>query len=307
MRSWFILAGILAFTGLAEGQTNRQEAERVTVTGTRSRQVLEHFVESIAASTRMTDKIPRWKDGICPTGIGLKPEFLKFVIQRVREIAKQVGAPVNTDAKCKSNIEIVFTTKPQALADWIRQKHEIYIGYSDTVSRRIKMATVTHPIQAWYATQTGDARGMTEVDNPRGGGVNLMVGDPINPSSVVTMTMSNAHGRNVLGSRLGDGLSSSFYHVIIAAEPDKLLTHEIGPLADYIAMIALSQLKSLDTCQELPSIVNMLAPGCERQVNTLTENDLAYLRGLYKMGLDRNLRVQRSEVASHMERSLEGR
>jgi hypothetical protein len=307
MRSWLIIAGILAFTDLADGQTKQHETESVTVTGTRSRQVLEHFVETFAAPTRMTDKIARWEDGICPTALGLKPVFLKFVLQRVRDIAKQVGAPVNADMSCKPNIEIVLTTRPQALADWIRQKHEIYIGYSDNIGHRIKLATVTHPIQAWYATQTGDVRGMAEVDNPKGGGVNLTIGDPLHPDSIVTMTMPYAHGRNVTGSRLGDGLRSSFYHVIIAAEPDKLLTYEIGSLADYIAMLALTQVNSLDTCQRLPSIVNMLAPGCDLRTNALTENDLAYLRGLYKMSLDRNLRVQQDEMANQMERSLEGK
>jgi hypothetical protein len=59
--------------------------------------------------------------------------------------------------------------------------------------------------------------------------------------------------------------------------------YEIGSIADYISMLALTQLNSLDTCQQLPSIVNMLAPGCDRKSNALTDSDTAYLRGLYKM------------------------
>src|SRR5205085_4681401 len=131
--------------------------------------------------------------------------------------------------------------------------------------------------------------------------------DPDNPHYTVTMTMPHGHGRNVTGSRLGDGLHSAFHHVIIAANPDQLVQHEIGALADYISLLALTQLDSLDTCQQLDSVVNLLAPGCNRPSSVLTDNDLAYLRGLYKMGKDRNIRIQQDEIAYQMEQSLEGK
>ncbi len=288
------------------GAASAQSTEHITVTGTRSRPVIDSFVQSFAAPARMTGKIARWEEGICPTALGLKPAFLKFVLQRVRAVAAQVGAPVNPDAACKPNLEIVFTTTPQALADGLKKDHEIYLGYADNAGQRAALAKVTHPIQAWYATQTKDLRGMAEVGNLKGGGVELQFVDPVVPNLIITMTMPHGHGRNVTCSRLGDGLHSSFHHVIIAANPDKLVDHEIGALADYISLLALTQLDSLDICQQLPSIVNLLAPGCARPAGALTENDLAYLRGLYHMGADRNVRVQKDEIAYQMEQSLKG-
>ena len=290
----------------AAAQPAAPPTEKVTVTGTRSRQVIESFVQSFATPARMTGKIARWEDGICPTALGLKPVFLKFVMQRLRTVAAQVGAPVNTDGGCKPNVEIVFTTRPQALADGLKKDHEIYLGYADNKDQLARLATVNHPIQAWYTTQTRDLRGMTEVDNPKGGGVELTIVQE-EPPHVVTMIMPHAHGRNVTGSRLGDGLRSSFYHVIIAADPSKLSDYEIGSLADYISLLALTQLDSLDTCQQLLSIVNMLAKGCNKPANALTENDLAYLRGVYHMSLERTLRVQQDEMAYQMEQSLNGK
>jgi hypothetical protein len=71
-------------------------------------------------------------------------------------------------------------------------------------------------------------------------------------------------------------------------------------------MLALAQLNSLDTCQQLPSIVNMLAAGCERKADALTANDLGYLRGLYKMGAGRTLRSQKDDIAYQMEKNLGG-
>jgi hypothetical protein len=61
------------------------------------------------------------------------------------------------------------------------------------------------------------------------------------------------------GSRINNGLSNGFFNVVIVAEPGRLYDYEIGALADYITMLALSQPASLDACQVLPSISNMLA------------------------------------------------
>jgi hypothetical protein len=84
------------------------------------------------------------------------------------------------------------------------------------------------------------------------------------------VTLPNARAEAVTGTRLGDGLRSDFYHIVIVADPNKLMEYEIGSLSDYIAMLALTQLGSLDTCQQLPSIVNMLATGCDKKVPCVT-------------------------------------
>ena len=309
MARWTFHIAILALlaAGLGAAAQPRAPMESVTVTGTRSHQVIENFVASLAAPARLTGKIARWEDGVCPLTVGLRPGAAKFITQRVRSIAAMVGAPVNNSAACKPNIEIVFTTKPQALLDNIARKQEVFLGYADTSAQRKTLATVTRPIQAWYTTATKDLRGQEEVDNAKGGGAELAISDSQNPGSIVTMAMPYAHGRNITGSRLGDGLRSTFYHIIIVADPSKLVDYEIGTLADYIALLALTQLHAPDTCQQLSSIVNLLAPDCEPKTNALTDNDIGYLRGLYKMSPDRTLRVQQDEVAYQMGQALDGR
>jgi len=69
-----------------------------------------------------------------------------------------------------------------------------------------------------------------------------------------------------------------------AEDPTAMLTvfgQQIVPLADYISMLALTQINSLDACQQLPSIVNKLAADCDHAADGLTQFDLAYLQGLY--------------------------
>ena len=106
---------------------------------------------------------------------------------------------------------------------------------------------------------------------------------------------------------MGNGLRSVFDQIIIVADLTKLADYEIGALADYISLLALTQLNGLDACQQLPSIVNLLVDGCMQKANALTDNDFAYLSGLYKMGPDRTSRIQQDEIAYQMEQSLKGK
>ncbi len=306
-RATLLLLMVLA--GAAQAQPAPQQTESVTVTGARSRQVLDQFVQSFAAPTPMTGKLARWEDGVCPVTVGLKPAFTKFISARVKDVAAQVGARVNAQSGCKPNIEIIFTTAPQALLDNVRKKDAAFLGYADTSAQRDALARVTHPIQAWYTSQLKDLSGKTYWESPRTvGDVSSELRIPCPPCAGGYMNLPNAIGAvNVMGARLGDGLRSSLYHVIIVADPTRLADYEIGTLADYVAMLALAQLSSLDGCQTLPSIVNTLAKDCTRPATALTANDLGYLRGLYAMGPGRNLRGQEDAIAFQMQQQLDGK
>jgi hypothetical protein len=298
------LAG-LAVPVMAQPAIPGNATESVTVTGTRSHQVIEKFVESFAAPTRMTGKLARWQVGICPVAVGLKPVFTQFIAQRLRDIAAKAGVPVNNRADCKSNIEIVFTTTPQALIDNVRKQNEAYLGYADNTDAVDALAKVTRPIQAWYLTATMDLRGNTLVDSAKALPTEIILPDPYHNPPFITV-YSKQGAMSVTGTRLGDGLRSGLYHIIIVADPTKLVEYEMGTVGDYIAMLALAQLSSLDTCQTLPSIVNLLAAGCANKALALTENDAAYLRGLYHMGPDRNLRSQEDDVTYQMDQMFQG-
>jgi hypothetical protein len=289
---------VVLLAGAAQAQP-APPTESVTVTGARSRQVLDRFVQS----TRMTGKLARWEDGVCPSVKGLSVAAAKFIVERIKAVAWDVGAPAIHNVRCRPNVEILFTPQPQSLLDDIRRQSPILLGYHDTESQRDRSAIVSRPIQSWYVTQTVDVRGHPEVDDSRrGGGVEIVI-SPMLPPIFIPHATSPA----VTGSRLGDGLRSDFQHILIVADSAKLGNFGMGELADYIAMLALTRLSNLDTCQQLPSIVNLLAPGCSDPVQALTANDLGYLRGVYKMGPDRNFRSQQDEIAYQMQQTQDGK
>jgi hypothetical protein len=205
----------------------------------------------------------------------------------------------------------VFTTAPQGLLDNVRKSEPVFLGYHDNSSQADEMAKVTHAIQSWYTTATDDMRGRPEVDSGTSGGttiesqpIAIAGGSLPSPVGAITLTLPHASAQTVTGSRLGDGLSSELYNVLIVAEPAKLLTYEIGTLADYAAMLALAQPSSLDKCEELPSISNLLVPSCAATTERITDGDLAYLRSLYKMGTADTLAMQRDTIRFQMEKTL---
>ena len=304
-------AALVALTATAAlAQPSKPATESVTVTGTKDRQAIEGFVQSLAVPTRAAGKLARWQQGICPIVQGLKPAFVSFIAQHLKDIAAQVGAPVNDSTSCEHNIAIIFTSAPQTLADNIKKKQPFMLGYYDNQEQRDKLATVTHPIQAWYRTATEDAYGQVTMDTGKTAGQGMVLTVPcadlypgMAASGLCSFQFTEAHAASVTGTRLTDGMRGALYNVVIVADPAKLGDYEMGALADYIAMLALAEITLPDGCQQLPSVLNMLAAGCAQKTNALTDNDRAYLKGLYRTGADH----QESEIIYQMQQSLGGK
>lgn len=290
--------------------------ESIIVTATKpSDTAIKSFVETRAAPTYILGRMARWTSKICPLTIGLGGTYTKYLTQRIRDIAAAAGAPVNEDPGCRPNIEVVFTTTPQGLMDNVRQHQPLFLGYYHNNGEADALAKVTHPIQAWYTTVSQDMDGSRQVDTGTCGmngmtRLNTMTNaQPAMPGEAATtgvyqLSLPCAIVLHVTGFRARDGLNSGFFNVLIVAEPAKLFDYEVGSLADYITMLALSQPASLDSCQELPSISNLLANGCASAASKITDGDLAYLHALYKLPNGELLAAQRDYIRYEMKKTL---
>lgn len=295
--------------------------EHVTVTGTNKKEVVQGFVQSLTVPTHFTGKITRWETPICPYVAGTQPAAMNRVMERLKAVAKGAGVRISSDPKCEYNIDILFTSTPQALLDDVRQNHADMLGYAAGSDEKDRLAKVTRPIQAWYATATRDRNGATMADSAHttDNSTTRMVMF-CGMSSQTRMAVSNAgkDGRtgggygcvydmprgtpkvNVEGSALGDRTRSLLSNVMIVADPTQVASDDSAAIADYIVMLALAQIVTSDACQPLPSIVNMFAASCPGRVGAMTGNDLAFLRGLYQMDADRTLDLQRDSITNEM-------
>ncbi len=156
---------------------------------------------------------------------------------------------------------------------------------------------MTFPVQARYSTATEDFFGFISADLPSG---DLGYG--------VMSTLGYTRSFHISGARTGDGLRSEFTTAIIVVDTNKVAGQEIGPLADYIAMLALSRGQYYDCCQDVPTITNLMASGCGATMKpaALTDVDLDYLRGLYRMNSSGSYVAERGAIADKMRKDLGG-
>ena len=290
---------IFAFTASAEQPAAPQSAVEsviVTAPALRSEKALDNFVIGHTAPSPFLGKIARWKTGICPVTVGLPDKFNLFITQRIIRVAMAVGVPLDSHEPCRPNVAVLATPEPQKLLDFIRQKRVALLGFHYR-PQAMRLATMTLPIQAWYSTATEDFWGLIEADLPnRDLGYGVM------------STLGNLHRFHVSGARTGDGLKSEFTTAVIVVDTNKIVGQEIGPLADYIAMLALSQASSYDTCQDVPTITNLMASGCGADMKpaAMTDIDMTYLRGLYRMDAGSSYLGQRGSIAYEMKKDLGG-
>ena len=272
--------------------------ENVIVTEPRFRteKSLDNFIRDHAAQTGLVGKIARWKTAICPIAVGLPDKFNLYITERIIQVAMAAGVTLDKHELCRPNIAVLATPEPQKLLDFVRAKRPALLGFHYR-SQAQQIATMRRPIQAWYSTATEDFYGFVTADLASG---DLGYG--------VMSSRGNVPRLHVSGNRTGDGLKSEFTAAIVVVDTTRIAGQEIGSLADYIAMLALSQGQYYDTCQNVPTITNLMAAGCgaEMKPAAMTDVDLTYLRGLYKMVPDGDYIGERSYIAYEMKKELGG-
>ena len=244
------------------------------------------FVDARAASTPI-GQVARWRAPVCPSVQGLPPAFNKFVADRIQAVALKIGAPY--EASCKTNIEVMFTPETQKAANEVAQRSPHLFGTRLSTSAA-KLATVTHPIQAWYVTATIDPSGQQRTD------------DPVDPVGVM------GNNRKIDGSRLGAKKTSVLENTLIIADAAKLAGHDVGTVADYIALLALSQMQVDDGCAALPSVSDAMASSCSKQPapQSITDADIAFLKGLYATSDNVLGSIERADISRRVAQDLGG-
>jgi hypothetical protein len=307
-----LLASVLAFSPVASAQQQAKPEETpgigvesviVTAPALRTEKALDNFIIAHSTPTQWLGKIARWKNGICPLTVGLSSNLNLYISQRIIRVAMMTGAPLDKGETCRPNILVIATDQPQTFLDFMSTKRPALLG-AHYISQRKRIATMTLPVQAWYSTATEDFDGFISADLP-----SWDLGYGAMSSGYVAGSASGfIGGSHASGSRLGDGLKSELSTAIILVDTRKIAGQQIGPLADYIAMLALSQGQSYDTCQDVPTINNLMASGCAAEMKpaALTDIDATYLRGLYKMDAGQSYRGERSSIAFEMKKELGG-
>ncbi|MGZ6037610.1 MAG: hypothetical protein ACXWKR_03005 [Phenylobacterium sp.] len=252
------------------------------------------FVRGHLAQNR-NQQYARFRDPVCVRVIGLPPEFDAFIAKRVVELAKAVNAPVDPSAACTPNVNVIFSPKPQAQLDDIARRRDILFGVH-FIAETKKLSTFTRPVQAYYLTRARDTLGnniLELLEQPPC--VSSGNGPPCDIKAPAVMGKA--------GSRLGNDMSTELVHALILADANKVANEKIGAVADYVAVLALARWQGLERCNSLPTILNLMADGCEADAvaEAATPGDLGLLRGLYSVDPRESGSLQRMSIAGRME------
>ncbi len=298
-----------------------QPLDQVTITARKfERRTLENviipkFVQSHGLPSPGINQLGRWRDGVCARVSGLQPAFNQVVVRRIAAVAQSVGAPAKPVGQpCEVNVEIVFTAQPQALLDRIAKAYPRLLGSSRTKGD----TTFTHPVQAWYLTGTRALNGY----NPPVVGLNAApsptADNHVDPSASSPlsdgMQLDPAYAgggtavTGLAGSRIGKGLESQFLHVFAIVDSSKVEQSSLRAVSDYLAMVSLTRMSSLDTCSELPSIIDLLSSSCDTgdKPTGITLADTAFLKSLYSSDLEHNINIERGDMHDRMVRVILG-
>ena len=255
------------------------------------------FVLSFAAPTSKLDQLARWHDPICVTVTGLIPEQATEVKARIEDVAKAVGRSAR-GAGCPANIEIVFTDQPQRMLDNVAAHREEILGYYHRHETKA-LKTVSRPIQAWYVTasESGGGNGAAGLAFSVGSAGSLLqqmharvVDDPENPPPT-----------GCGDSHFTVCLRSEFDNILVVVDNGRVKDRSLGLVSDYVVMLALSQPRSLDGCNVLPSVIDLFATCPDRDTpDGLTPADAAYLTALYASEPEAKAASERVDMAGRM-------
>jgi hypothetical protein len=261
------------------------------------------FVQHYAAvNNPEIDQIGRWLTPVCVVAVGLVPQQAAMVKARIEGVAEEVGLrPAWAKGRdCTPNVEIVFTDKPQAVMDLVAKRREYLLGYYHFHDRN-RLKTVTRPIQSWYVTGTRS-------EGATGAYAGLMFANISGSSRGLPVSTGLGHiddpwlmsPSGDASSRLGSGYTSELENVFIVADSRALEGRNLGLIADYMVMLALSKPRSLDACNALQSVTDLFGQSACAKPDGLTPADAAYLTGLYTANLEFRKNIEQSDITRRM-------
>jgi hypothetical protein len=267
-----ILLGAL----LASGQpalaqpTPKDPDGPIIITGQKLKEVLRNFVNSVT-QIGPTDQLAAWDREICPRIVGLDETQTEYVFQRMAQIAREVRVKTSKRG-CPTMLTIVVTRDTSTIARVIAE---------DFASDNIK-------VRNWlrkFVEAPGPARWISLV-NECGAGC----------------TADERVG-SLPNTRLTKATKPKLQAMIILVDSTRLEGVTIGQLADYLALVALTN-PPVDAPQDRRSILSLFNGIDGVPATELTNVDLSLLIALYNIREEFGANEQRASMVTRMAKEL---
>ena len=231
----------------------------------------------------------RWTAPICPEVLGLEDIGKRAAEAKIRRVAAAVGADVAPEG-CRRNIIVSFTSDGASLAKAVVEREPWRVA---NLSPRAKTAVLggSAPIRWLYSTETrprhgaaattsGDAAKSYGPPGPGYGGGSSIGGD---------MPTLMHYESSILSTLTNRVLTSA----IVIIDTEEAMGRRLEALAAYAALVALAEIRNADAAP-VGSILTLFESSVPPR--DLTTQDLAFLRALYRLPLDRQAMQHRGQL-----------
>jgi hypothetical protein len=262
-----VKSGVAALETVVVEARRRRELERQIST----------FVSTITMPSR-TESLARWQRAICLFVAGLPLDKGKFVLQRLSQVASEAGLKLATQG-CLPNLLVVMTPEPELfLQKWWRKNPRLFDTYRGVggIKRTIRTDA---PVRVFY---------------------NACSAAP--PAKPFALRVELDCHKGLTGSKLTWGAVRAIYSVIVVVDLQQTKAMQVEPLTDYIAMLALAQIRTDPDLGTAPTILRLFDETNASRPQGLSTWDRAFLASLY--GTDSSSVMQLSEIKVRMKRDL---
>lgn len=290
-----MLAGALTIAPAiapAVAQTPSDDSDKVTITGVQPERMRD-YVQQLMEPGKL-GQLSRWNDKVCPGIVGVKTDVAQAMLDRVAMRAISVGLGVG-EPGCDANVLIVVTEDAQKFTPtFVQQNKKLFgdsIGGGNTMGKQAlaSFSTKDRPVRWWHVSQTVTDRGK-------------VLGD-----SVATPSADGISGAQVArvnsASRLTASTHQEFNRIIAIVDSSKTKGVSFNAVADYIALLALTQVQADADPAGYDSILNVFEGpiGSDEPLKGWTAWDTAFVQGLYAIRTNFvTSQQQENEIVRHV-------
>lgn len=280
------LAIALASTAIpAAAQDPQPQSDEIVVTGQKEDpKAIGDFVKALTP-VATGEKLGRFEHDVCPDVQGLAKAQADAVADRIRLVAKTVGLAIGK-AGCAPNVVVIATSdKAKLIAELDRHRPEYLGDLTDSQIKAIERSP--SPAAAWQLKGAPiNAGGMELYQDPATG--------------VYTNRTIDAP------SRITEAVRPQFESAVVVVERKSLVGLTTTHLADYAAIRALTGADPQRLANGAsPTILHVLEiPMGGTAPITMTQWDLAFLKGFYDVRRNLSTGAQRSAIAKSMSEDI---
>jgi hypothetical protein len=282
----FLTAALLS-PAAAAGQQPSPAQPDITVTGPRDiEEQIQDFVSALTPA-RISGQLGRFEWAACPAALGFSPAHKAAIESRLRAVAQAAGMRLGRPG-CRANMLVLVTADKRVFFETLRRRHPRLLGGMASAAY-LRLLNEPGPVSAWHQEDDLDADGLV-LDGDMDAGV------PINRSVGNAFRLTTPTRRNIEAAAL-------------VVEGRALHGLSIIQVADYAAMRLFARTDPSRLTAASPSTILRAidAPMGSEVPLTLTEWDLAFLRGLYSSNPNQRAGGQRGEINGLIARQLEQR